>query len=370
METTSAGGINKTVREIAKNLSKMGNEVTVLQANPFNLPDEEIYEGFKIIRIKSKFRGNFYGFHPEIYFYLKKHLKNLNPDIIHVHGYHTLFSPEIIWIFRKIDTKVPLVFSPYLDEARSTFVGKYFWKPYNSFIGHKIFESVDYTISSSEFEAKNILRTFNINSNKTSVISLGIDVIDIKKSAKKNSEIRLLYSGYLIKRKCVNYLLESLHSLVYQMRTENVVLTIIGEGPEEKKLLKLADKLQINDKVKWKKFQTRKNQLNEIRNSDIFLLLSESEAFGIVVAEALALGTPVIITKKTALNEFLNEPGCFGVNYPPNPSEVAELILKIYESNMNVGRFSTKIRTWDTVAKDYETVYSKILNEAKVKEHS
>ena len=90
---------------------------------------------------------------------------------------------------------------------------------------------------------------------------------------------------------------------------------------------------------------------------DIFLLLSNSEAYGITVAEALALGIPCIITKITALNEFINEPGCFGVNYPPDPTEVAKMVLKIYTDDVKVGPFSDKIRTWDKVSKDYENVY-------------
>ena len=53
LETTHPGGINMIMRGIAKNISDMDHESIVLQPNPANLPDEEIYEGFKIIRISS-----------------------------------------------------------------------------------------------------------------------------------------------------------------------------------------------------------------------------------------------------------------------------------------------------------------------------
>ena len=151
--------------------------------------------------------------------------------------------------------------------------------------------------------------------------------------------------------------MESLHNLVYNFGVKDVVLTIVGDGPEKGRLLRLAEKLGINDKIEWKSFLPRKELINKIKSADVFLLLSESEAYGIIVAEALALGTPVIVTKRTALKEFLNEPGCFGVDYPPNPQEVAELILKIVNSNVKVRPFSRKIKTWDEVAKDYGKVY-------------
>jgi flavodoxin len=95
METTHPGGINMVVQEIAKNISDIGHETIVLQPYP-NLSDEEIYEGFKIIRISSSRDKYFYGLRLGIYQYLKNNLKEINPDVIHVNGYHTLLSIELI----------------------------------------------------------------------------------------------------------------------------------------------------------------------------------------------------------------------------------------------------------------------------------
>ena len=90
---------------------------------------------------------------------------------------------------------------------------------------------------------------------------------------------------------------------------------------------------------------------------DIFIILSRTEGYGIVVAEALSRGTPTIVTNGTALEEFTKEKGCFGVDYPPRPGEVADLILRIHEDDVTVGPFSGKIRTWKEVAEDYERSY-------------
>ncbi len=193
-----------------------------------------------------------------------------------------------------------------------------------------------------------------------SIIPLGVNVIS-KKKLKRNKKLHLLYSGYLVERKGVNYILYSLNTLINELNFKNVKLTIIGEGPEKSKLLKLSKNLKVDNHVMWKSFLTREEFIKEIINSNIFLLLSNSEAYGITVAEALALGTPCIVTKITALKEFLNEPGCFGVDYPPDPKEVANLIMKMYGSNLEVGPFSQKIRTWDKVAEDYEKAYTNLI---------
>jgi glycosyltransferase involved in cell wall biosynthesis len=94
-----------------------------------------------------------------------------------------------------------------------------------------------------------------------------------------------------------------------------------------------------------------------MKRADLLVLLSNSEAYGIVVAEALALGTPCIVADSTALHEFVAEPGCFGVDYPPDSQKVARLITEVFESTAQVGPFSGKIRTWEAVGRAYERLY-------------
>jgi len=375
METKHPGGINKVVREIAKNLADMGHETIVLQPNPSNLPNKEIYEGFKIIRVSSAMDKYFYGLSLGIYQYLKNNLKDINPDIIHVNGYHTLQSIEVIHTIKGIDPNIPLVFSPYLDVAPGTLAGKYFMNVHNYF-GKRALEKCDYITSSSQFEAEKTIEILDADPDRLKVIPLGVDVfdrtenidiskdvvgVDLSKDLNGDKKINLIYSGYLITRKGVDYILKSLNALVHDLRVKNVVLTIVGEGPENDNLLEMSKDLHLDKYIEWKPFLSRDKLINKIRQSDIFMLLSRSEAYGITVAEALALGTPCIITERTALKEFSMEPGCFVVDYPPEPREVADSILDIYENDVTVGPFTEKIRPWNKVSEDYERLYESLL---------
>lgn len=357
MEITAPGGINKTVREIAKYMSMRNHHVTVLQANPLNLKNEEILDGFKVIRVDSKFKNCLFGINPNIYLYLKNNLKLLNPDIIHVHGIHSLLSSEVIYVIRKFDINIPIVFSPHLDVSRSTFFGNYLWGVYVQIIGIKTFKKVNHIISCSKFEANNISCIFDVNSNKISIIPHGVDIINLIKPKNSNNQIYLIYAGYLIKRKSVHHILNGLYSLIHEHNFKDVVLIIIGDGPEKNKIVNLVKNLNLEDHVIFKSFLPRSEYINEIKHADIFLLLSASEAYGIVVAEALAQGTPCIVSNNTALSEFTCENGCYGINYPPNPKRLAQLILNVYHENSKVGPFSKRIRTWDKVVEDYESTY-------------
>ncbi len=359
-EIKNPGGVHKTIRELAKNLTIMRHEVIVLQTNPQNLPKEELYDGYKIIRINSPLSKYFYGLSLRTFIFLRHTIDKINPDIIHVHGYHTLYSLETIYALKNI--KCPIIFSPHLDTERSTIIGKYFWNVYNVLLGRGLFKQVDSIIACSNYEGQVIASIFNIDLVKISVIPHGVNNIDIMiHNSKNNVKINLLYSGHLIYRKNVSSIIESLHELVYYYNYNNVILKINGIGPEKEKLLKLSHTLNVDKYILWNDFLSRDEYNKTLSESDIFILLSRSEAFGITIAEALSCGTPCIVTNVTALEEFINEPGCFFVDYPPNPKIVAQLIINIINNGANVGPLSNRIRVWGDVVKDYEKVYIRIL---------
>lgn len=363
METTSPGGINKAVREIAKNLTIMGHDVIVLQPNPLNLSKVQFYKNFRIIRVSSIVDKHILGLSPEMYIYLNKNLKSLNPDIIHIHGYHTLLSAEIIYLIKKINPKIPLLFTLHYDPLNhNTISGKLFGGIYDRFIGEKILKKVDHIISISDFEAKNIKKIYKTN---LSIIPNGVNDIflDEDKKNKDKIEIKLLYVGYLLDYKGVQHIIKALNYLINYKRINNIHLTIIGEGDYKKNLLELSERLNVHNHIEWKPFLPHEKILEEMKKSDIFLLLSRSEGYGIVVAEALSMGIPSIVTNGTALEEFTEENGCFGVNCPPDQKEVAELILEIHMKNIIVGPFSNKIQKWNKVVQDYELIYSRLLKE-------
>jgi len=368
LESLEPGGINKAVRRISYYLSLMGNSVLVF--NPARRRGEElssttINNNLKIVR---GYVGYLYGLNVKNICLVKKLIEEYKPHIIHIHGYHSLFSTSLIILLKRFyKVHRPVVFSPHFDIERSSFAGRYLWKLYNNALGRYVFRLADYIIVHSKYEYKTITNIFAVESSKTSIIPHGVDIIDPRKYMEQNLEqknkIRLLYVGYLIKRKGVEHVIRALHSLIYKYGVKNVELKIVGKGPEKSRLINLARTLRVNDFITWVDFLPYSKLISELKNADVLLLLSASEAYGIIVAEALALGTPVIITKRTALIEFLEEDGCYGVEYPPNPDKVAETIL--YIVNNKHGKIHTfkKIKKWSDIAHKYMETYLKILSD-------
>jgi glycosyltransferase involved in cell wall biosynthesis len=359
METTAPGGINKVVSEIGERLAKQGHIVTILQPNILKRQSQETYRSCHIIRVKSTLGTIFHELTPRLFFSFERMLTQLTPDVVHVHGYATLFSVQILNQLKR--KKYPMIYSPHFDiESHNSFAGRHFWNAFNKHVGNRNFEIADEIICASNFESTNVQRIFGVSEKRLEVIPHGVSRIHIVPREKKDY-IDLIYFGYLFELKGVQFILKALHRLKYDLG-ERVVLTIIGEGDYKPELVALSRKMKIEDSITWYPFLPLHQLQEKLENADIFLLLSRSENYGISVAEALSMGVACIVTKTTALTEFLNEPGCFGINYPPDPSALAELIVRVHRSNVRTGPLSDKIRTWDRIARDYECIYENCLD--------
>jgi len=86
-------------------------------------------------------------------------------------------------------------------------------------------------------------------------------------------------------------------------------LMMVGEGPEKEKAEQLCEELGITDKVI---FFGNSNEINKILCfSDLFLLPSETESFGLAALEAMVCNVPVISSNTGGLPE-VNEQGFSG----------------------------------------------------------
>lgn len=356
METTAPGGINKVVSEIGERLAGQGHVVTILQPNVLKRQSQETYRSCHIIRVRPTLGILYHEVTPRLFFSLERILAQLTPDVVHVHGYATLFSVQALNQLKR--TKYPIVYSPHFDiESHNSFAGRHLWNVFNKHVGNRNFEIADEMICASNFESKNVQRIFGVSEKRIEVVPHGVSRIQIVPREKKD-HIDLIYFGYLLELKGVQFILKALCKLKHDLG-ERVILTIIGEGDYKPKLVSLSKKMKIDDCIRWFPFLPA-NQLQEkLSEADIFLLLSRSENYGIAVAEALATGIPCIVAKTTALREFLDEPGCYGITYPPDPDDLAELIVEVH-CTAKAGPLTDKIKTWDRIAQDYERIYTEV----------
>jgi len=87
---------------------------------------------------------------------------------------------------------------------------------------------------------------------------------------------------------------------------EKTKLIIVGSGPEEKKLKKLAVELNVKDKVQFVLWMERNELMKLLKQAQVFLFPSH-EGAGMVVPEALSFGLPVICLDNCGPGSFINE---------------------------------------------------------------
>jgi L-malate glycosyltransferase len=143
-------------------------------------------------------------------------------------------------------------------------------------------------------------------------------------------------------------------------------LMMVGDGPEKEKAERLCYELGIQDKVI---FFGNSNEIDKILSySDLFLLPSETESFGLAALEAMAWSVPVISSNSGGLPE-VNFDGQSGyLSNVGNVSEMAENAVKILKDTETLNKFK---KTALTIANKfdiknilpmYETLYNKAVN--------
>jgi len=146
-------------------------------------------------------------------------------------------------------------------------------------------------------------------------------------------------------------------------------LMMVGEGPEKTKAELLCRELGIENKVV---FVGKSNEVGKILClSDLFLLLSDKESFGLSALEAMAAKTPVISTNAGGLPE-VNTDGVSGftckVGDVDRMAQMGEYILKD-EDRLKEFKLKAYKRSRDfdinKIVSQYEEIYQKALNKLK-----
>jgi glycosyltransferase involved in cell wall biosynthesis len=171
---------------------------------------------------------------------------------------------------------------------------------------------------------------------------------------KTGSEKTILYVGRLEEYKGVQYIIQSLPELPeFQLR-------IVGKGPYEEELRSLAKNLGVEKRVEWLKDLSRKELLECYAKADVFLMLSSHEAYGITVAEALAAGTPCIVAKGSALEEFVDGRNCIGIENEISKENVIRALKEIKKKERKeYSGIEKNIMDWNEVSARIEKQYIK-----------
>jgi glycosyltransferase involved in cell wall biosynthesis len=192
-------------------------------------------------------------------------------------------------------------------------------------------------IANSRYVKEALIRSYHLPANAIEVIYNGIRGPSASSSTAKAGgmpighqggqlpeETRLLFVGSNFQRKGLPTLIRALPQVL--ARIPNVRLYVIGRDPNKEAMRRLSQRMKVEEHVQFVGWLSHSEVLDYFGKTDIFVMPSLIEGFGIVFLEAMAAGVPVIGGSVGGTRELITD----GVNgFLVRPLDVQDLAHKI-----------------------------------------
>lgn len=351
------GGLETHVYEVAQRLVREGISVTLLTTMPHalstSLPKEEIVDGVHILRVTAWPSERDYYLAPEIYAIVRQE----KWDIVHCQGYHTFVPP--LAMFAAKQAHIPYVLSFHTGGDSSRF--RTFFRGAQRMALRPLIAQAERLIGPSKWEVDFFQQKLHLPTEKFVVIPNGSHHLSIPvepwHEGKKNPLI--VSVGRLERYKGHHRVIAAMPKVLEQI--PDAQLRIVGIGPYESTLQTMVKKLGISEHVTIKGVPPGdgKGMASIIAQANLVTLLSEHEAQGIVVLEALAQRRPVLVAATSALQEFAEQGLAQSVSLASDSATVAQAIIHQLQEPLIPAEI--KLPTWDDCATDLVTLYESVV---------
>ena len=307
------GGIENHLRVLAEAQAAAGHHVTVLVCNPGYRSCTEVANGVTVIkagRLATVASMPLSLAQPLT-------LARLRPDIVHIQSPYPL-GEAANWLIGRAKATVISYQSDIVRQQKAL----RFYGP----ILRYVLQAADKIIANNPryIESSNWLQPVR---DKCCVIPIGIDVTRFSpaKAAQRN-QLQLLFVGRLRYYKGLDTLLHAMPNI------PQAHLTIVGVGPMQTEWQALTHKLNLDDRVTFAGEIDDAQLPDYYRRADVFVLPSNarSEAYGIVLLEAMASGLPCVTTELGTGTSWIVQDGATGFVVPPqDPLALAKAINQL-----------------------------------------
>lgn len=306
------GGAEQVVANLADEMYKRGHQVKIayltgdIKVKPQIDSIEIIYLGLEdLISFFSASRK------------YRELINSYKPDVVHSHMVHANIFARLNRIFKKLPKLVCTAHSSNEGGKIRMLAYKYtnFLSDFNTNVSQSATEAF---IKSGAFTRDNINTVYNgINLDK-----FNCNNKKYIKSSFNSAEINFLSVGRFEKQKDYPNLIESIY-LVKKIYHKPIKFYIAGEGRLRPLLENLIKKMELSNDII---LLGARNDIPELLNqSNFFILPSQYEGFGLVVAEAMACKCFVISTNSLGPAEIMGDTGI--LVEPQNPAKLADAIL-------------------------------------------
>jgi glycosyltransferase involved in cell wall biosynthesis len=339
------GGPPVKVRALAEGLARKGHQVTVLTADwglenraqiqkekntaersPFGWRRRE--NDMEAIYLPTWLHYRQVTWNPAVKRYCRVRLANF--DIVHIFGLYDLLGLTVAAACRK--RAIPYVVEPigmFIPIVRNLWLKRM----YHRMWGRRMLQGASAVVGTSEQEIEE-LAMGGISRAKIVMRRNGVEPPECwpergtfrKTLGISRDALLVLFLGRLSPKKSPDLLLRAFAEV--RKRSERMPLRLVFAGPDEggmkTQLQQMASQLNVGQDVQFAGPVFGSDKWAAYRDADVFVLPSQNENFGNTVAEAVAAGTPVIVTEQCGIAPLVvNEAGLVSRH------EVEDLALKL-----------------------------------------
>mgnify|MGYP006339999121 CR=1 FL=1 len=360
-------------KDQAEALVRMGHDVTILSVDtrfrfywrPLGITRKikngiKIYDFFllpyALLFILPRFmKERFFAF---LYYIVYQHAVNKEgiPDILYAH--YLQYMRYALYIRNK--GNIPLVGIEHWSEMGYNQI-----KPHILKVAQNTYPHIDSLITVSSSLRENILNHTSLNSAYIVNNIVGKEFNFIPK--RQDDTLSIITTGSLIHRKGFDLLIEAL-SQINPILSPNWKLRIVGKGELKNALQNLINAKNLQEHIYLVGSKNKLEIVEILQNSDLFVLPSRSETFGVVYIEAMACGLPIIATDCGGPRDIVTPKN--GLLIPnEDTSALADAILYMVK---NINKYDRKAIAEDCQARFSSEVIAKQLTqifEDTIKKH-
>ncbi|MFH1953706.1 MAG: glycosyltransferase [Pseudomonadota bacterium] len=324
------GGVEGHINLLANGLKDRGIKVEVLVSNTRAKLETENINGIRIVKVPQL--GRFASAPLNVSLFLWVRRLGKGADVIHFHFPNP--TGEIASLIAGLSSKTVVTY--HSDIVRQARLAKLY-----SPLLRRFLKGADSIIATSPnyVQSSEVLHQFR---DKCKVIPFGIDLSRFAPNANTERQVTSIRRNYegpiaLFIGKFRYY--KGLYVLLEAMKMVEGSLLLVGIGPMERDLKKrVAADNELKNKVFFLGELSDQDIVSHLHACDVFVFPSifRSEAFGIVLLEAMACGKPLVSTELGTGTSFVNQHQETGLVVPPNDAKALAGAINYLFVNLEV----------------------------------
>lgn len=289
------GGPSETLRGLVPELTVAGLEVHTLTTDKGAVEKDRDFEVANQVTVVRSRRPRSWNFAPGMFVPLWR-LAGW-ADIVHIHSVNS-FPTSAAMIISRL-RRTPYVLEPHgAFDAYHMAEGAGKKRIYNTVFDRFGFRGVSGVLTSSRREREDARAVISA---KEFDLPLGVDAALFSEGRVSGDEAQILFLGRIARKKRLDIVLRALA----EPALSSLAIRLIVAGPIGDDIdyspTSLAEELGIRDRVSFVGSVDSEKRRQLLASSDVFVLPSEDESFGVAVAEALAAGCAVVASAEVGI---------------------------------------------------------------------